>query len=137
MGFIGGDIVEITYNHSEIGSGSILCKANEDGTIDLGGFRSSDDANQITGDGRLIDQINRVRGSFESPPIAWDMTGEDELQKLADMAASPILGNWTITSISGAIFGGRGKPVGDLQAATNTSLITLKLAFENKIKRIS
>ena len=43
---------------------------------------------------------------------------------------SSILGDWTITSINGAVYGGKGKPVGDLQGNTNTSLITLKLAFE-------
>ncbi len=136
MGFVGGDITEITYNHPVIGSGTLFCKANEDGTLDLGGFRSNDDANSITGDGRMIDQINRVRGSFEAPPIAWDMVGENELQKLADMSRSPVLADWTISSISGSIWGGKGKPVGDIQGATNTAQITLKIAFEN-LKRIS
>lgn len=135
--YIGGDITEITYNHSIIGSGTIFCKSNEDGTLDPGGYRSNDDANSITGDGRLIDQINRVRGSFETPPIAWDMTDKDELQKLAEMSESPILADWTISSISGAIWGGKGKPVGDIQGVTNTSQISLKIAFEGRVKKIS
>ena len=135
--YVGGDILEITYNHSVIGSGTIFCKANEDGTLDPGGYRSNDDANAITGDGKMIDQINRVRGSFETPPIAWDMTDADELQKLSDMSESPVLADWTISSISGAIWGGRGKPVGDIQGVTNTSQISLKIAFEGKVKKIS
>lgn len=136
MSFVGGDIIEITYNHSTLGSGTIFCKSNEDGTIDLGGYRSNDDANAITGNGKIIDQMNRVRGSFETPPIAWDMTDKDELQKLADMAASPVLGDWTWSSISGAIWGAKGKPVGDIQGTTNASQITLKLAFEGQIKKL-
>lgn len=135
--YVGGDINEITYNHPVIGSGTIFCKANEDGTLDPGGFRSNDDANSITGDGKFIDQINRVRGSFETPPIAWDMVDNDELQKLADLSESPTLADWTIASISGSIWAGRGKPVGDIQGATNTSLITLKIAFEGKLKQIA
>jgi len=137
MGYVGGDIIEITYNHSVLGSGTLFCKSNEDGTINMGGFASNDDANAVTGDGRLIDQINRVRASFEAPPIAWDMTDADELSKLTAMTASPILADWTISSISGAVWGGRGKPVGDLTGSTNTSQVTLKIAFEDKLKRIS
>lgn len=137
MAFVGGDITEITYNHPVIGSGTIFCKANEDGTLDPGGFRSNDDANSITGDGRIIDQLNRVRGSFETPPVAWDMTDRDELQKLADMTESPVLADWTIANISGAIWGGKGKPVGDIQGNTNTALISLKIAFEGRLTKIT
>ena len=128
MSYKGGDITEITYQHPTLGSGTIFCKAAEDGTVDPGGLRSSDDANMVTSDGQMIDQINRVRWSFEAPPIAWDMTDADELDKLAKMSGSPVLADWTITSISGAIWGGKGKPVGDITANTNTSQITLKLS---------
>lgn len=134
---VGGDIIEITYNHSVLGSGTILCKSAEDGTMDLGGFRAADDDNMITGSGKLIDQINRVRASFESPPIAWDMTDKNELLKLSQMSESPILADWTITSISGAVFGGKGKPVGDLKGNTNTAQIPLKLAFEGRLEKIA
>lgn len=137
MAFQGGDIIEITYNHEDFGSGAIYCKANEDGTVDPGGYRSNDDANMITGDGQFIDQINRVRASFEAPPIAWDMTDVDELDKLRKMAASPKLGDWTINHISGKIWGGKGKPVGDVQGTTNAANVTLKLAFEKELKPIS
>lgn len=135
MGYTGGDIVEITYNHPTIGSGVIFCKSNEDGTIDPGGLRSNDDANSIAANGRMIDQMNMVRASFESM-IAWDMTDVDELDKLRLLASNPVLADWTISSITGSIWGGKGKPVGDIQGNTNTALITLKLAFES-LKKIS
>lgn len=136
MPYTGGDVIEMTYNHSLLGSGSIFLKSNEDGTIDPGGLRSNDDANSITGDGKMIDQMNRVRGSFEAPPIAWDMIDKDELSILADLAESPVLADWTITLISGAVWGGRGKPVGDIQGNTNTALIAVKIAFEGKVERL-
>ena len=137
MAYIGGDITQIEYNHPTIGSGTLFCKSAEDGTLDLGGYRSNDDANMITGDGKLIDQLNRVRGSFETPPIAWDMLDVDELKKLSDLTASPVLADWTISSISGAIFGGKGKPTGDIQGNTNTSQVGLKIAFEGEVKQIA
>lgn len=135
--YVGGDIREITYNHEKIGSGTLFCKANDDGTIDLGGYRTNDDANQVTGDGRMIVQLNRTLGSFETPPIAWDMTDKNELQRLSDLAASPINADWTISSVSGAVWAGRGRPVGDLQGSTNAATVGLKLAFERTIKKIS
>ena len=137
MPYTGGDTIEITYNHPIIGSGSLFLKSNEDGTIDKGGYRSNDDANAITGDGKMIDQLNRVRGMFEAPPVAWDMIDQDELTKLNDMAGSPVLADWTITLISGAIWGGKGRPVGDIQGNVNTSVIALKIAFEGKVEKLS
>jgi len=137
MSATGGDILEITYNHEDFGSGAIFCKTNEDGTVDYGGYRSNDDANMISGDGQMIDQINRVRWSFEAPPIIWDMTDADEVDQLVKMAASPKLGDWTINHISGKIWGGKGKPVGDIQGTTNAANVTLKLAGPNKLKSLS
>ncbi len=135
--FTGGDIREITYNHPTIGAGSLQCKSNEDGTLDFGGFRANDDDNSVTGDGSMIVQLNKRLGSFETPPIAWDMVDADELDKLVQLSESPVLADWTIQSISGAIWGGKGRPVGDIQGNTNTAQIGLKLAFEGKIKKIS
>ena len=135
--FVGGDILEIRYTHPVIGSGVLYCKAGEDGTIDYGGFRTADDANNVAGNGEMIVTLNRALGSFETPPIAWDMTDRDELDKLVQLAEHPVNSDWTIQSKSGAIWGGKGRPVGDLNANTNTALVTLKLAFEGKIKKIS
>jgi hypothetical protein len=87
----------------------------------------------VTADGQMIDQINRVRWSFEAPPIAWDMTDVDEVAKIALLAASPVLADWTITSISGAIWSGKGKPVGDIQGNTNTSQVALKLSGSGQL----
>jgi hypothetical protein len=134
---IGGDIIEVTYSHPTLGAGTLYCKAKEDVTIDPGGYRSDDESSGITGDGQMIDIINRVRASVDGLPIVWDMTDQDELQKLADMAASPVLANWTINHINGKIWGGKGKPVGDVQGGTNTALVTLKLAFSDTLKSIS
>jgi len=137
MSYVAGDILEITYNHPTIGSGTLYCKANEDSQVDLGGYRSEDDDSMTTSDGQMIDKINAKRWSYEAPPIAWDMTETDELGKLVQLSASPIPADWTITSISGAIWGGKGKPVGDLKGSTNTGQIPLKLAGGGQLKQIA
>ena len=135
--FVGGDIIEIKYTHPQLGSGTLYCKANEDGTMDRGGFRTNDDVNSVTGAGEMIVQLNRALASFESPPIAWDMTDKDELEKLNKLAGHPVNADWTITSVNGAIYGGNGRPVGEVTGNTNTAQITLKLAFEGELQKIS
>lgn len=130
MPYTGGDTIEITYNHP-LGSGTLFLKANEDGNLKLGGYESNDDNNAITGDGQLIEQLNRVRGSYESPPVAWDMVDKDELTVLNNMAGHPDLGDWTISLINGTVWAGKGRPVGEIIGNTNTALIPLKLAFQS------
>jgi hypothetical protein len=134
--FSGGDILEISYKHPVLGSGVFFPKSSEDGTFDPGGYRSDDDANSITGDGQMIDKINRVRWSFESN-VAWDMSVQDEVGQMIALAASPVLADWTVTHINGTIFGGKGKPVGDIQGNTNSAQMKLKLAGGGKMVKIS
>lgn len=133
---VGGDIIEVTYNHPILGSGTLFPKAAEDSTFDPGGFRSADDASMIDGGGNIIDQINQVRWSVEVP-ISWDANNANELQKLADMSASPVQGEWTFTHINGTVFGGTGKPVGDIQGNGNAATITLKVSGGGKLKKIT
>lgn len=132
-----GDITEITFNHPVEGAFSLFCKSNESGTLEPGGFRNNDDDNSRTGDGRLLIQKNNRNATFEAPPIDWDMTDTDAQEKLLKVSESPILSDITINSITGKIWGGRGIPVGDIPGDTNTGLVTLKIAFENKLKSLS
>jgi hypothetical protein len=133
---IGGDIQEITFNHPTIGSGIIYAKANEDGTFDLGGLRSNDDQDMIDGSGQMIDQINQKRWKVETT-IAWDMQSDLTLEKLEQLAGSPVQADWTVQHINGSVYGGKGKPVGDLKGATNQATIPLVLSGGGRLKKIS
>jgi hypothetical protein len=133
---VGGDIIEITYNHPTLGSGTIFPKSAEDGTFDLGGFRSNDDANMIDGGGNMIDQINRTRWSVETT-VAWDMNVDETLEKLVALSGSPEQADWTFTHINGTIYGGKGKPVGDIQGNSNASTFTLKVSGGGTLKKIA
>src|SRR5688572_7600879 len=132
---VGGDIIEITYNHPTLGSGVIFPKAAEDSTFDLGGFRSNDDANMIDGSGAAIDQMNRVRWSLEAT-VAWDMNTDLTLEKLVALASSPVPASWTISHVNGSVYGGKGKPVGDLQGNGNAATFTLKISGGETLKKI-
>lgn len=132
---VGGDILEITFNHPDVGSGVIFAKSAEDSTFDRGGFRSSDDANMITGSGEVIDQMNRVRWSFETV-VAWDMNEREDLEKVVALASSTIPADWTFSSINGTVYGATGKPVGDLQGNGNAATFTLKISGGGTMKKI-
>lgn len=133
---VGGDIVEVTFNHPSLGSGTIFPKSAEDSTFDLGGFRSNDDGNMIDGGGNMIDQMNRVRWSFETT-VAWDANVDETLEKLVGLASSPDQADWTFTSINGTIYGGKGKPVGDLQGNGNSATFALKISGGGTLKKIA
>ncbi len=131
---VGGDITEITYNHPTIGSGVLYPKAAEDNTIDLGGFNSSDDQNMIDGGGNFIDQLNRKRWKV-GVLISNDMNTKLELEKVEAMAASPVQADWTFTHISGAVYVGTGKPVGDKELNVNQSTFALTVSGGGKLKK--
>jgi hypothetical protein len=134
--FTGGDLLEISYKHLTLGEGTWFPKSTEDGTVDPGGYRSNDDANMITGDGQMIDQMNRIRWSFEGV-VGWDMATNDELNQARSLASSPILADWTITHINGTVWAGKGKPVGDIQGNTNTAQMSVKISGGGQLTKIS
>jgi hypothetical protein len=132
---VGGDIIEITFNHPTLGNGTIFPKSNEDGTFDLGGFRSNDDDNMIDGGGNMIDQINRSRWSLETV-VSWDMNLRTDLEKVVAIAGSPVQADWTFSHINGTVYGGKGKPVGDLKGNSNSATFSLKIAGGGILKKI-
>ena len=132
---VGGDIIEITFNHPTLGSGTIFPKANEDNNYDLGGFESEDDKNMIDGNGTMIDKLNRKRWYFDTL-IAWDMNVGLTLEKIQAMADSPVLADWTFTHINNTVYIGNGKPVGDVNGNGNAATFSLKVSGGGKLKKI-
>lgn len=130
----GGDIIEITFNHPTLGSGTLSPKAAEDSTYNLGGIRSADDNNMIDGRGEMIDQMTRARWSLEAV-IGWDMTTKN-LEKVIAMAGSPVLATWTFTLINNVVYRGKGKPVGDIQGNANNATFPLKVSGGGKLEKI-
>lgn len=132
---VGGDIVEVTYNHPTLESGTFFPKAGEDSTYDLGGIKTTDDANMIDGGGNPIWQMTRAMGFFECV-IANDQNTRKDLEKLAALSASREPAEWTFAVINGAVYRGVGKPVGDIQGNINAATMTLKVAGA-QFKKIS
>lgn len=133
--YSGGDLLEITCNHPTLGNFTFATKSNESYTMDPGGRRSNDDANMVTGNGDFIDQINNVRWSFEGPLVV-DFNSGNEVDNLPALAESSELGTWTFSHISGVVFRGRGKFVGDIQVDTNNAQLTAKLAGGGRLEKL-
>ena len=132
--FTFGDMQEIVCTH--LGTTyRFYPKANETFTMDKGGIRTNDDANQITSNGQMMRQLNRTRWSVEGP-IAVDTIADTELTALNVLAASPTSGDWQFSLISGAIYKGTGSPVGDFQLDSNSGQLTLKVAGNYELEKI-
>lgn len=134
MALTGGDIVEVSYNHPTLGSGTLFPKAGESSTFDLGGIRSNDDAQGIDGGGNMIAQMSRTRWRAEIVP-AWDMSTAG-FENVVALAGSPVDADWTITHINGTVYQGKGRPVGDLQGAGLEATFALILAGGGPLKKV-
>lgn len=135
MAYIGGDITEITCSHPDLGDYRFSPKSNESFKFDTGGLRNNDDKNSITADGVLIVQKNRVVWSLEGA-IAVDLTTEYEKLAIDALMESPVLGTWTVTHVSGAIYKGDGIPVGDFEIDTNAASTGIKIHGSGKMEKI-
>jgi hypothetical protein len=132
---VGGDILEIKWQHPTLGSGVFFPKANEDSTFGLGGFTSNDDQSMIDGGGNMIDQITRKRW-FVEIVCSWDQVLNNELLSAQNLQKDPVLANYTISHVSGAVWQGTGKPVGDVQGNGNQATFTLKISGGNLLRKI-
>jgi len=132
---VAGDIIEITYNHPTLGSGTLYPKSGEAFTLDQGGIRSNDDANSIDGSGEPIRTMNLVRWSIEGV-ISWSANTTNEVDKLVQLASDPVSADWTMASINGVVWGGKGFPVGDINGDTNAGTTSIKIAGGKFFKKI-
>lgn len=123
---VGGDIVEITYNHPTLGSGVLYPKAGEDNAYFTGGVLTSSDANMIDGSGNPIWQKNRTRAYFVAV-VSNDMNSKNELEKMIQLSADPVPAQWTFTVINGAVYGGEGKPVGEMEGNINQATFPIRV----------
>lgn len=133
--YIGGDITAVTCNHPTLGTFNFATKSNESYNFDPGGKRSNDDANGVAGNGTMLDQVNVVRWFFEGP-LMVDLESENEVKNLPALAESPELATWTIEHISGIVYKGLGKPVGDIQVDLNTAQLGAKISGGGKAEKL-
>ncbi len=126
MAFLGGDVLELVGQNPDAGSFRFSPKANESFTLNKGGLRTNDDNNGVTGNGQGIYQMNRFRWSIDGP-VAVDFLSGNGFDDLDVLAASQKDTTWTITLISGQIYKGVGRVVGELNVDTNTAQLTIKV----------
>lgn len=131
--YLGGDITEIVAKHPSLGTVRFATKSNESYTMDKGGIRNNDDANQVAANGAGIYQKNRVRWSFEGPVFVAFGSSDTTPEALSESSEET---TWVISHISGVTWQGKGMIVGDLQVDTNTAQMSLKVAGGGQLKEV-
>ena len=124
MASVGGDIVEITWNHPTLPSGTLYPKAGESFSYDPGGYRGDDDKQGLDGGGGVIRVLTQTRWSVEGP-VANDMNSRGELEKLAALAGAIEEATFTFTHINGTVYEAVGAPVGELKLDAKMSTIPI------------
>ena len=136
MATIAGDITEVLWSHPTLGTGVFYPKSGEDSTIELGGFRNSDDANMRSGDGERIYQKNAVSPFFECTIKHETITAQDA-EAVVALAESTVEAVWEVTHVSGATYKLRGMPSGDIQPNLNQGTFTLKVVGSGKMQKLA
>jgi len=135
MPVIGGDVTELTFNHPTQGTGVLFVKSDEDSELDTGGYRSADEEKSVDTSGEMIDVMTLSRWGCTFV-VAGDLTTRQDLEKLVALAGDPVQAVWTITHISGSIYRGKGKPVGDVKQALKAATIALKIGGGGKAEQV-
>jgi len=64
------------------------------------------------------------------------MNNKNELDRIHELSQSPELSDWTISSINGTVWGGKGKPVGDYEGTGNAATFPLLISGGGRLKKI-
>ena len=131
---VAGDIKEITFNHPTLGSGTFKPLSDEDATFDLGGLKTNDDE-AITSDGEKINKLKNTPWMFEGV-VRWSSIDGLDLEKLTNLSGSTEDSDWTFELADGSIYGGTGRPVGDIQGSSKDGQISLKITGGSKLRQI-
>ena len=135
MAAIGGDIIEITVNHPELGSGKFSPKSGEGFALDPGGFTTDDEDNGIAGDGSPIFKKTRKRWSIEGM-VKWDMNTSNELIYYRALEESSIQADYTFQSVNGTVWAAKGMPVGGNGGEMGDATFTAKFAGGGRCLKI-
>ena len=131
---VAGDVQEITFNHPTFGSGTFKPISGEDFTLNLGGKKTLDE-DTITSDGEKIDKITNSPWMAEGS-IRWDSKTGLDLEKLYSLSGAVENTVFTFELMDGSIYGGTGRPVGDMQGSTKDGTISIKLTGGGRLRQI-
>ena len=128
-----GDILELAFDHPELGAKIFECKSGEDANVMPGGFKANDDDGNIGASGTRINQKNRYPWSLE-PTIEVKSGDLAYLQACSESTKEATI---TATFMDLEVRSGQGTPVGDLSENKQTATIGFKIAGSGRFEVIS
>lgn len=133
---IGGDLIDVNWTHPVLGQGTFYAKANEDSSINIGGFMSADEDNNIDGSGTRIDKLNRQVPYLKCTAVNDMSLGTAE--QVQALASDPAPATYTFTWINGHVYKlTGGKIVGAIEINVNASTFDLKIAGSNTLQKLT
>jgi hypothetical protein len=132
---VGGDVIDITYKHPTLGSGTWYVKSGETSTFDPGGFISNDDDMGIDGSGTMITEMTQQRWCVEAT-IRNDMNSAREMEQVSALAGDVDDADYIITHVNGSVYGGSGRPVGKVPADGKAATMKIKLAGGGALSQV-
>lgn len=117
---IAGEVTQITFGNDSLGSGGFDAISGEDFTFDIGGKRTQEV--KMTPSGEAVYSVQTMPWKAEGT-LRWSaLTGQD-IEKLTALSGSATETEFTFTLTDGTIYGGKGKPVGDLSGTAKDGTV--------------
>jgi len=128
-GIVAGDFKDVKVTSPTLGSRTLYFVSDTDGTVDMGGYRADDGANNIDGGGRPINKWKQTRWMVKGT-VSWNMEDPngDELSFAVACAQDPNQLNCTFTHVNGSVWVGTGVFTGDLQGSTKDGQFDITLS---------
>lgn len=122
----GGDMIQISWNDPNLGSGTFYGKSGEDTTVNTGGAMTDDSDTNIDTAGNFINTMRLIPWKISST-ISWDMINPQrrEIEMLKKLTGTVNSQDFVFTNINGVNYTGNGKVVGAVEGSAKDCTMTI------------
>jgi hypothetical protein len=132
---IGGFLTEVTANHPTLGGFTFYPMANEDVSFDPITIMTEDDEESVDGSGNPVRKMKRKLPKIEFT-LANDVNNREDWNAIKQLMENPVESDWTFSHSNGSVFGGNGKPVGNLEGNLTAATFPVIISCRD-IKKIA
>jgi hypothetical protein len=134
----GGDLKEVTWKNSDVGTGRYFSQAGQDHNIDPGGYETADDKTNIDSGANFMNIKVTKPWSYDAT-IAWDKNvgSRQELQTYQALSNSYQPTTFTFRCIDGTVWSGSGSVVGEIKGNAKAATIAFKVMGSGILTQIA